>query len=234
MAVGLDEDLHHPGLLLADATLDLVDRALHLFHAERRRKGHLQRQDDELRPEVQSCTFSAPPCNPAGQDFATSVDVTHASWLIDHYAFEQGHAGADRERAEAGARRLGYDLFVSAVKLADTAAHDAIKVEIRMQNRGVAPFYYDWPVWIGVADDAGRVVATFRTGWKLSRVVEPDGVETFRAKLKPHGLRAGVYTVLMRAVNPLSNGKPLVFANSAWGQDVAGWLTLGQVRLRAD
>jgi hypothetical protein len=78
------------------------------------------------------------------------------------------------------------------------------------------------------------VVATFRTGWKLSRVVDPNEDETFRTKLKPHRLRPGVYTVVMRAENPLPNGKPLVFANAAWGEDVAGWLTLGRVRVRAE
>lgn len=188
----------------------------------------------ELRPEVQHCSFSEPACNPTGQDFARSVEATHASWLLDHYAFAQGHTGADRTRAEAGARRLGYDLFVSAVKLKDMRARDALKVEIRMQNRGVAPFYYDWPVWLGVADADGRVVATFRTGWKLGRVVDPNEDETLRTTLRQHGLRPGVYAVLMRAENPLPNGKPLVFANAAWGEDVAGWLTLGRVRVRAD
>ncbi len=188
----------------------------------------------ELRPQVQACTFSLPACNPAGQDFAGSVEATHASWLIDYHAFAPGHTGADRARAEAGARRLGYDLFVSAVKLKDINARDALRVEIRMQNRGVAPFYYDWPVWIGVADEDGQVVATFRTGWKLARVVDPNEDETFRMKLKKHTLRPGVYTVLMRAENPLPNGKPLAFANATWGQDVAGWLTLGQVRVQAD
>lgn len=101
-----------------------------------------------------------------------------------------------------------------------------------MQNRGVAPFYYDWPVWIGVADEHGQLVKTFRTGWKITRVVDPDDDETFRTKLKEHRLRPGVYTVLMRAENPLPNGKPLVFANATWGADVGGWLTLGQVRVR--
>ncbi len=185
----------------------------------------------ELRPEVQPCAFSLPACTPAGQDFARSVDVTHASWLLDHYAFAKGHTGADRARAEAGARRLGYDLFVSAVKLKDAKARDDLKVEVRLQNRGVAPFYYDWPVWIGLADEHGQLVKTSRTGWKITRVVDPDDDETFRTKLKDHRLRPGVYTVLMRAENPLPNGKPLAFANAAWGEDVAGWLTLGHVRV---
>ncbi len=187
----------------------------------------------ELRPEIQHCVFSVPTCAPPGQDFARSVQVTHASWLMDYFTFRWGHAGSDHDRAVAASRSLGYELFVAAVKLTDRKAGQDVPVQIRMQNRGVAPFYYDWPVRVALADAGGRVVASAATTWKLTKVVEPGKDRTFKMKLRADGVPPGVYTVLLRAENPLANGKPLVFANAAWGEDVMGWLSLGQVRLRA-
>jgi hypothetical protein len=188
----------------------------------------------ELTPTLQHCAFSVPACTPPGQEFGRSVDATHASWLMDHFAFQWGHTGGDYDRALAAARSLGYELFVSAVKLSDTKAGKAIDVEVRLHNRGVAPFYYDWPVWLGVADEHGQVVASFRTGWRLTRVIDPGKAVRFRAEVNDRRLRPGRYTVLMRAQNPLPNGKPLVFANAAWGRDVRDWLSLGDIMVRGD
>lgn len=183
---------------------------------------------------LQPCAFSVPLCSPPGQEFARSVEATHASWLLDHFAFQRGHTGMDRDSALAAARSLGYELFVSAVKLTDTKSGKPLGVEIRMQNRGVAPFYYDWPVRIGVADERGQVVASLATNWKLTRVIDAGDDVTFRAKVRGLHLRPGTYTVVMRAENPMPNGRPLVFANAAWGKDVPDWLSLGMVRVRAD
>ncbi len=188
----------------------------------------------ELRPEVQHCVFSVPTCAPPGQDFARSVQATHASWLMDYFAFRWGHSGSDHERALAASRSLGYELFVSEVKLKDTRAGQRVPVQLRIQNRGVAPFYYDWPVRLAVADAAGRIVTSTVTKWKLSRVIDPGHDRTFKAKLEGARLAPGVYTVVLRVESPLANGRPLVLANAAWAQDVAGWLSLGEVRVRGD
>jgi len=40
---------------------------------------------------------------------------------------------------------------------------------VEIEDRGVAPFYYDWPVEFGVLDTHGSVVKTFSGGGKLSQ-----------------------------------------------------------------
>ena len=181
----------------------------------------------ELWPADQPCAFQVPACSPVGQDFASSVDATHASWIIDHYAFQTGYTDADYDRAVAGARRLGYDLFVSGVKLADTTTRDSLEVEIRVQNRGVAPFYYDWLVRLGIIDSDSRLAASFNTSWKLTRVVDAGQDVKFGRKVKAHGLGPGVYTLVMQAENPMPTGRTLAFANADWEADAKDWLTLG-------
>ena len=46
------------------------------------------------------------------------------------------------------------------------------------------------------------------------------------------GLQAGTYTLLLRVINPLPNGKALKFANQKQDQALAGWLTLGTFAVR--
>jgi len=186
----------------------------------------------ELRPEIQLGIWLDPP-NPSAEDFSTAVDTTHVSWLIAHALFTSKAVGGDMyQRAVAGAKRMGYELFVSAIKLPDhVSASGPFQIGLRMQNTGVAPFYYDWPVQLGVLDASKRLVVTWDTPWQLSQVLPPvdrDQLYTEMSYANPSpGLKAGTYTLLLRVINPLSNGKALKFANQKQDQDLAGWLTLG-------
>jgi hypothetical protein len=51
----------------------------------------------------------------------------------------------------------------------------------------------------------------------------------FELSVAHPGLPKGTYTLVMRAVDPLPNGKPLAFANQAQGATLPGWLTLGSI-----
>lgn len=185
----------------------------------------------ELRPEIQLTTWQNPNLCVTGsmnieQCFNTSVDTTHASWQLAQALFNPGNTGWEHDRAVGAAKRLGYDLFVSQVALPNTASSGNVQVDIKLQNKGVAPFPYKWPVQLGVADMSNQVVAVWDTTWDLRSAID-QGVDVPYSFTKVgHGLPAGSYKLLMRAVNPLANGKPLVFANQKWGQDVSNWLTL--------
>src|ERR1035441_4345090 len=62
----------------------------------------------EVRPEVQLCMWdtSQTNCMPAGQEFTTCVDVTHASWMLNQGVFSPGFTGAQKDFALAGAQRI--------------------------------------------------------------------------------------------------------------------------------
>jgi hypothetical protein len=183
----------------------------------------------ELRPEIQVTTWqTAGLCDAGGQQcFDTAVDITHASWLIAHALFEPGLSGVNRDRAVAAGQRMGYDLFVSSVALPDTVVSDSFRVDMKIQNRGVAPFYYDWPVRLGILNAANRIVASWNTTWKLTSVIDKNADVAFSFVKAWHGLAKGSYRLLLQAVNPLPGGRPLCFANKNWELDSAGWLTLG-------
>lgn len=171
--------------------------------------------------------------NRNGQDFQTSVETTHASWLMYDRLYKSSLPG---ETASANALRahkmLGYTLYNSAVQLVDSPA-SSLQVGVKLQNKGVAPFYYNWPVEFGVLDAAGAWIKSLGTAdWNL-RSVLPDGTDYTFSFSANHNLDPGQYKLVMRVVNPLAGGKTLRFANTRQDADQSGWLTLSGFRVSA-
>lgn len=190
----------------------------------------------EVRPEVQLCMWDASQttCVPPGQDFARCVDLTHASWMLNHGAFSPGFTGDQKTLALEGSARLGYELYVSDAVLADARISGSLNVEVQVQDTGVAPFYYDWPVQLGVLDSSNALATTWTTDWKLSALLPAATNSVWAWSQAGHGLEAGQYRLLLRVQNPLTNGVPFRFANDTQDADLPGWLTLGQISILPD
>lgn len=196
----------------------------------------------ELRPEIQLSVWADPPTRRDSEDFTATVDGTHVSWLLAHSIFTVRSVTADTpvyKAALAGAQRMGYELYISAVKLQDTTVDTPINVALRIQNTGVAPFYYDWPVELGVIDSAGKVVATVNPGWKLTTLLPSAGNSPYTDLIYSSAksgsvskLAPGTYTLALRVINPLPNGKLFRFANASQDATLPGWLTLGAFNIR--
>lgn len=196
-------------------------------------------------PNVQACLWNDPPCRGTADrgggpiDYSAAIRAMHVSWLWNQVVFSGRGAtitpnNPQYARAVEGARQLGYTLQVAEVSLPNVRADGPFQVAIRMQNAGVAPFYYAWPVELGVLDGRGQIVSTWQTDWALPRVI-PGEAPTELAYTRPSaGLPPGTYKLLLRAANPLSAppynvaaARPLRFANQAQDADQPGWLTLG-------
>lgn len=181
----------------------------------------------EVRPELWQCLFDEPSCAPKGQEFDRCVAATHASWLCNEGVFRGRITGAARERALRAAQRLGYELHVAGVELALTGGQ--LRMSLTVTNTGVAPFYYDWPVELGALDVTGRLVASWRTDWKLTGILPSEPATVWRFRAAARALPAGTHHLLLRVPNPLPNGPPLRFANQTQDRHLPGWLTLGTI-----
>ena len=193
----------------------------------------------ELRPEIQLGIWLDSRRTDI-EDFSAAVDGTHASWLVAHSIFTSNtmKPGSDiYKRALAGAQRLGYEFYVSSVSVSDISVSDPFQINLHLQNTGVAPFYYNWGVQLGVLNKSNQMILTWDTPWRLDQV-QPLAVD----RSKPytiwsftqttHGLQPGDYTLAMHVVNPLANGKVLKFANVTQDQNLNGWLTLGSFSVK--
>ncbi|MEK5645618.1 hypothetical protein BK138_30125 [Paenibacillus rhizosphaerae] len=171
--------------------------------------------------------------NQNGQDFQTSVETTHASWLMYDRVYKSSlpdsTATANALRAH---KMLGYTLYNSSVQLADSSA-SSLQVGVKLQNKGVAPFYYNWPVEFGVLNASDVWVKSLGTAdWNLTSVL-PGGTDYAFSFSANHNLAPGDYKLVMRVVNPLAGGKTLRFANTRQDANKDGWLTLSGFRVTA-
>ena len=185
----------------------------------------------EIRPEAWGTVFDATPNRPEIQDFRTCVDTTHVSWLMDSGMFGVVKTTADRiRRAKAEVARMGYEFHVAAVTIGRPVA-SKIVLKIEVENRGNAPFYYDWPAEFALLGADGKRVKTVAATGKLTGLLPGDPARVWSETFDANGIPAGRYKLLMRVPNLLPNGRPIRFANKSQNADAEGWLTLGEIVL---
>ena len=176
----------------------------------------------EIRPELWPCLWRTDGCT-KGQDFARSVQETHATWLMDS-STSRPFTPDERERAIAAARSLGYELQVLQATAALTGR--ALEVSVTITNRGVAPFYANWPVRIVAAgSDGGESVA--KLAFALNKLL-PASAASQSGTLGLAKFASGEAKLLLVIPNPLKDGRLLRFANADAEQVRPGWLTLGK------
>lgn len=180
----------------------------------------------EIRPEAWGKVFDDKPGKKEIQNFRECVEATHATWLMDSGMFEKKQKPDRIARAEEQVRRMGYEFHAPAVTVELKAGKLDVRLEI--ENRGVAPFYYDWKAEWGLLLD-GKPAKTFPAGGKLTGLLPGDPPRVWADTLDVSGLKAGTYTVGVRVPNTLKGGKPLRFANATQGDE---WLTLGTIEVK--
>ena len=103
----------------------------------------------------------------------------------------------------------------------------ALDVSVTITNRGVAPFYADWPVRVvAVSSDGGESVA--KLPFALNKLL-PATTGSRSVTLNLAKLPADEIQLLLGIPNPLKGGKPFRFANADQDRDRPGWLTLGKI-----
>ena len=199
----------------------------------------------EMRPEIQVPTMwnNDPPRyndpehpieGQQGEDYYASLHLTHASFLLNQGVFQVPMKGESLMRALEGSRRMGYEYHVPKAYL--DGRDGKLKVGAEIENRGIAPFYYDWQVELA-AKSGGKLVKVWKTDWKIGGIVPDEGPnvnrKVFQIELPDGKLANGRYDIYLRVVNPLAGVTPKAvkfrFANAEQGED--GWLPLGGVEV---
>lgn len=183
----------------------------------------------EIRPEVWGQVFDDFPANPQIQNFRQCVDATHVTWLMDSGMFGPEANIARRNRAEVEVSRMGYNFHVPGVTIGPSAA-GKLYVQTELVNRGVAPFYYDWPMEFAAISN-GMVKAVFPSVGKVFGLLPENPPRIWNDTLNVSGLPKGAYRLGIRVVNPLPGGVPLRFSNASQDQDASGWLSLGDFQI---
>jgi hypothetical protein len=178
----------------------------------------------EVRPEVWGQIHDATPQHPHAQDFATCVDQTHVTWLMESGMFNEKVDPERYRRAIEHVRRMGYDFHVPTARI--TREGDRLHVSVSVINQGVAPFYREWPLELAAVDAKGHIQRRWPVEWKITGLLPGDVPREWTTAFD-HPTQEANLTLALRVINPLQNGKPLRFANAEQDRHAPGWLSLG-------
>ncbi|RCW45605.1 DUF4832 domain-containing protein [Paenibacillus prosopidis] len=153
--------------------------------------------------------------------------LTHVTWMGPNAPSLEEPGGELQENIDRFLKTIGYRFVIT--KESNEAEVDAgslLNVTIEVRNRGVAPFYFRWPVELSLSDQNGKIVAVAKPDIDIRKWL--PGTHKVAAHLNvPELLPNGEYTVNAAILDP-ETGKPgLEFANN--GKRADGRYALGSV-----
>lgn len=180
----------------------------------------------EIRPELWGKIFDNNVADKKAQDFGECITETHVSWLMDTGMTESRQSAERVANASRAVRQMGYEFHVTHAAVSRTA--NLTNVQLKIRNTGVAPFYYDWNIVVAALDSDGRPLRQWSTDWKVSELL-PKAVRAWELAIESSELPTNTARLAMKVVNPVANGRPLRFANSAKRQQADGWFRIGDL-----
>lgn len=181
-------------------------------------------------PNITSIDCGDPPQSTDIQNVEESLDSIHPTWLFSHHVFTAIGDNTTDEWANAikAQKLMGYTFYTNEYRL--SATNQKPTIEVNIQNRGLAPMYANWYIEFGSINTSDEFQSLGRTKWNL-HLIQPDGLDNYRAFTSDTALVDGTYEFLYRIVNPLDsisvNAKKVRFANETQDASMTGWLSLG-------
>ncbi len=192
----------------------------------------------ELRPEIQDEIFDAWPNasrtvteNMLMEDLQTCINTTHLSFMKSFYLYKNIPTPTEWTNAIKAHKMMGYQFYARSVMITPGNSSN-FTLSLNLQNRGVAPIYYNWQVEFSAINSSGQWLGVIGSAdWNITSIL-PNSTDFFKQFT---GNLPGIdtYKILMRFKNPLdsfsTNARVLRFANEMQDIDKSGWLTLGTV-----
>jgi hypothetical protein len=148
----------------------------------------------EIYPPLQKKIWSSKPPKKT-QNYEKCVEQTHCTWLINNAVFNGKWKNEDKTKAINAAKKLGYEFYATAFKV------DKGILSIKITNKGVAPFYYKWPV--SVVDR--RTNKELKTDWDITSILPGEN--------KEFNIKFSGSTAAIKITNPMPSGPSIRFAN---------------------
>lgn len=130
------------------------------------------------------------PCSPAGQAVGSSLQTNMNSLLIT----------------------MGYRFVLqSESHVASINSGSTLNVTMQWNNKGVAPFYFKWPLELSLSNSSNNIVVKANTNEDI-RTWLPGVKTTTQALSIPQNLAAGTYTLCAAIIDPETNAPGIDFA----------------------
>jgi hypothetical protein len=137
---------------------------------------------------------------------------------------------AHRKALDLLANTLGYRFALRSAEFdASVGRGRMLTLKITVANRGVAPFYYPWPLVLHGVDSSGKTAMRTTLNADIRKWLPGETAETLSVSI-PGDLAAGPYDLRLAIHDPVTDRPGVLFANK--GKDAEGRYGIGRVEVK--
>ena len=188
----------------------------------------------EIRPELWERSFTEI-LHPKAQNFDECIEQTHVTWLMDTGLFGNRFPmdKARKDRAIKSVQKMGYDFHISQAII--DIKNDKMDVCLTVENRGVAPFYYNWTVEMVLLDKNQSVIGSFQqTDWDLRKIFPGEPVIWIKNDIIVDNNSEKQMTIAIKAYNSKQSNQIIEFANEYQNTTNKDYLIIGTINSSND
>lgn len=162
-------------------------------------------------------------------DTIEQAQLTHVSWMGPTAPYGSELGGKLQKNIDRFLKTIGYRfVIVSESHELSAKAGEDLNVQITINNRGVAPFYFQWPLELTLQELNGNIIAVTQSNsdirtWLPGKHIA-NGTLTLPANITP-----GNYKISAAIIDPDTKKPGVSFANE--GLDANGRYVLGTVTI---
>ncbi len=158
------------------------------------------------------------------------AQISHTSWLGPCTPASMASGCPEQANLDRLMKTMGYRFVLTSVSHNDTATKgSSLSVTMNWNNKGVAPFYFNWPVELSLADSSGNIVSGSKTqaaGIDIRNWLPGTNSATASVKV-PSDLASGTYKLCVAILDPATDNPAIKLAIDGKRSD--GRYTLGNV-----
>lgn len=155
---------------------------------------------------------------------------SHTTFIGPNGAYRVQQGGSLQEGVDQILAAVGYRLYIEKARIPNRIIFGKnITIQLTFANGGIAPIYYDWPVFIYLFDEQGQIVNTFPVSMDIHSII-PGKTTLIPCKIPIDALPNGHYTLGIAIHDPASKLPAVQFAMQNSRDDRIQILETFQVR----
>jgi hypothetical protein len=155
------------------------------------------------------------------------IEETHWSFIGPAGGAIEPQSEQHRENLDKLHKKLGYRFLLREVNHEEEInKKDTLKITIKVENKGVAPFYFDWPMVLYLIDSEGNTALQKELNVDIREWLPGTHIVTVNLKI-PDNTPVNIYNVKLAIHDPIKDKPGVMFANE--GKDEQGRYLVGQL-----
>ncbi|WP_187434541.1 DUF4832 domain-containing protein [Paenibacillus methanolicus] len=157
------------------------------------------------------------------------AQLTHVSWMGPNSPVRAEAGGPLQANIDRFLKTIGYRFVLYKTVYEEIRKPgDTLHIRLLAKNKGIAPFYFRWPLELTLADASGKVVSSIRSGADIRKWL-PGTNEAIVHLPIARGLAPGTYELSAAIVDPVTGQPGIDFANE--GRTTDGRYKIGELEV---